>query len=335
MSASTAPDSADHTSINAESQAKQQDTTVRIDLAGEPSDDHCSETIPTAGSPPYDAPFWINHAFLHTPRGLGPRTIRYISNKGSISEDWKHASTIRDAIWHKLDEILATGAAGDSLPSIVLDTSPISDDDGKGVLDLVFASDESFDEAYDKIVDGFDPIVLAGVEGEGETRTYKLQCSTNSLEGKVIPFECIRLPLDRLDGQAVLAAFREVFKALGSVLGISEVTITSERWDVEDRAAGVLRGYLELSPEWMTTEWDEAVSELPTHWVCNGFPYTLRYPGSDLHGEDVYSRDFTIPVADKTTQQSATPPSRKRAPATTERGESSSNAKKKAKRSKK
>lgn len=76
-----------------------------------------------------------------------------------------------------------------------------------------------------------------------------------------------------------------------------------------------------------------AVSELPTHWVCNGFPYTLSYPGVDHHEKDVYSRNFTIPLSDPTSQQDvAASSSNKRAPSGTEAQDSSSTAKKKARR---
>lgn len=334
MSSTAAPDCAVHASPNAESQA-----TLRIDLTADSAEDQLSELTPIVGSTPLDEPFWHNHATMPPARGLGPRTMRYKSNRCSIPEQWDHLCKARHAIWDKINEALPNGAAAKALPSIVFDISADPDDHHAGVLDLVFASHEAFEEAY-RIMGGLDQIVVAGVHpDDDDAHIYKFECSTNSMPGRIVPFECIRLPSDTLDGSAVLAAFQEIFKSLGSVEGMIRVTVHSQRWSVRGQNVGVWRGYVELAPENMAPPWQEVISQLPTHWVCNGIPYTLRYPGSHLHEEDVFSRDFTIPAPpapEETDQQSvASSSSKRRAASTTGAQDSSSTAKKKAKRSKK
>lgn len=314
---------------------KERNTTgvTHIDLSLQSEQDVRYQLVPVSSRCPVDEPYWCDHAEISPARGLQPFTLRYLALHKVTSSEIEGRDKIRSALWHRISEVLADSkASGVPLPSIMFDQSTLPGDGQQGVIDLVFASAS----AYLVICDRIDKqIHIAGLDGSSSAQVYQFDCATNSLDGSILVVECLRLPLSKLDVQGVMAAFGVMAKPLGTVLGIASIIVTSDERDVQEESSDAVRCYVQLAPDKMTTPWKETIITLPTHFVCNGVPYTLRYSGVELHKEKVFSTSFDIPVKVEQAQQSAVSPSSdKRARTATDATSDSNNtAKKKVRRS--
>lgn len=341
MSTTTSPSSSGSADIKAESLSEEPGV-ARINISAESEQGIRYQLIPAAGKCPVDEPFWVNHANLSPARGLQPLTIRLLSNQGGLPNNFDNEDKVRNALWRKIRQLFEAGEPCNApLPSIIFGQTPMAGGSSQGVIDLPFASTEEYQEAYNRIDKVMDSIRISGF-GDGdedededdddeETHIYKYECSTNSLDGSVIVIECLGLPISRLDAEEVMAAFDVMAGSLGSILGIARIALVSRQWGIHRSEAGVVRIYLQLASENMTSPWEETISILPTHFVCNGVPYGLRYRGVKLHKEDVLSTDFNIPVRHAQVQKDRpSASSDKRARPGTEAADSSSTAVKKA-----
>lgn len=304
---------------------------LRIDLAAESDKDFRNSLIPLAGLCPIDEPYWTNHSDIFTARGCQALTIRYMSTEGMLPSIEDIADKIRAAIWRKISGLTYKDGAPPPFPSIVFDESSMPDHDGMGVIDLVFPSLKEYGSAYKSIVRDLHSIEIAGVEGD-KTHVYEYACSTNSLDGSIIVIECLRLPIDSLDAKAVFAALNTMVQPLGSVLGLCKIGVGSKTWGISKQDSGIVRFYLQLTPEKMATSWEHSIVPLlPTHFVCNGVPYTLRYYGVELHKKKSFSTNFDIVFHDSRIPPEASSSSLDKRPReASDAAESSSSAAKKA-----
>lgn len=259
--------------------------------------------------------------------------MRFVADTRLSRCPLKVEKQLRSALWEEISKLLRQADVPVILPSIIFDESTMPDKVGKGLIDLVFAAPDGFQKVYRTLLEQLRPIQI--VDLEGGMHVYKCVRRTNSLDGSIIPVECVGLPIDALDAAAVMAAFEDVAAPLGRVLGVVKIVVKSKEWDAKEQETGITRFYLQFAPKKMTTPWKETILALPTQFVCNGVPYTMRYSGVDLHTEKVLSTDFSIPLKHATANSSgSSSASDKRSrTATDATSDSSSAANKKARRS--
>lgn len=291
------------------------------DLSANANEDLEHSIITLAGRSLHDSPYW-HEQLRHDARGLQRLTLRYVTQmKESLicSPEWQDMT--RDAIWDKLTQLLSSKGIYGGLPSIVFNERPLSDGTRRGVIDLVFSRVEAYDAARP-----LKKIDLDGLEGEEHIFSYRTR--TRMLPGNILAVQCIGLAIDEVDPHALLNAFTAMSFAVGTVVSLAKIVIDSDKWHIRQQFSGVVRFYVEIKPDNMAISWSRLIKKMPTHARINGFPYALSYANRDLHREDVFSSNYTVPLPDEKDSKASI----KRARAANEASNSSTSRKRKVKK---
>lgn len=261
-----------------------EDTTLTIDVAAEDTEGVDQVIEPLAGNLPKDLPVWTNHTELdEDTRGMYAFTIRYgCSERPSFIVPFEIQEEVRNGIWRRVRQILQDD---DAVPTVMFDECRSTHGSTYGAIDLVFTSDDALKKVLDKIDD------IEVELDDGSVTTYDLRCSTNSLNGNILVFECLRLPLDTIDPHELLEAFKDVAASVGTVLGIGKVVTEVGEWGLR-RETGSLRGYIRIHPNNLTLPWRELSRRLVTHFKWQGYPYYFSFPGREHLEEDRVSADY-------------------------------------------
>lgn len=284
--------------VKDESPEPSDERTCRVDASADSNEDLRHSLVPLAGDVPRDSRYFWGQLNSDS-RGLLAKTMRFVcKSEATLTTSVDVQDKARDAIWSKTSQMLRSKAVARGLPRIIFNELPLAHGTRRGIIDLVFPSMDAWD-ACCKLND----LHIEGVKGK--THTFSYQTGTRTLPGNILAVQCLGLPIDDLDSRALLEAFGSMSSAVGTVLGLVKIVITSEQWDIENQFSGAVRFYIEIDQDNMAISWSRLIKKLPTHFQCNGFPYALSYVDRDLHREDVFSSDYTVPRPDEKDSKSS------------------------------
>lgn len=268
-----------------------QDKVLKIDVTrkGNAPGDFRASVKQLAGACPDDQPLWLDHTETdYDARGMAPYSVRYACDREATSKMLvDNEAAVRRDIWRKLRQLLdGDGNDNGSTPAVMIDHGTRTADSSCAIVDLVFTTHKHVQKVSIELKQ------LELQHDDGECSRFKYSFITNSLSGDILVVECLRLPIDDAsDTQALLEAFSDMAAGVGKVLGIAELVTNSKEWNVRARN-GVTRVYIKIHERNMAIDWSELVHKLPTRFVWHGFPYTLRFQGSGLLKEDVFSSNY-------------------------------------------
>lgn len=307
MSSTVSPASAGGSAKTNTPELAAQAKSLTIDVAAEGKEDHDFDwsVRKIAGECLVDRPLWLDHTRTrHDGRGLAPYSIRYVSNKEAILKAFEDEEVaIRKAIWRKVRELLGDDEV---TPAIMIDQRTAADGSSRATLDLVFDSHK----AVQAVADQLRHLHIQFSNGNADCLEFEL--NTNSLASDILVVECLRLPIDDvLNTEQLFEAFTDMASGVGTVLGLGEIIMKSKRQKIL-APHGVVRCYVKIHEHNMGIPWSQLVNKLPSRFVWHGFPYTLRFQGSQLLKEDVYSSNYPASPAEEANQGTSAASSSKR-----------------------
>lgn len=297
-------------------------TTCRLDASAASDEDLDHSLVLLAGDIPPDAPYWSSQ--LHgDARGLSPKGIRFVSKSdATLITRVDVQDRARDAIWTKLSKLLPPHALPCGLPSIFFNERPLAEGTRRGIIDLVFTRMDAYHASTE-----LKQLSIEGI-GNDETHIFKYRTRTGSMPGNLLAVQCIGLPIDDLDAPALFKALGAMCSVVGTVIGLAKIVIHSDKWEIEEQYSGAVRFWIDIKPDNMAISWSRLVTKLPTHARINGFPYALSYADRELHSEDVFSSNYTVPPPDEKDSKASI----KRSRSTHEAADSNGSRKKKVKK---
>lgn len=241
---------------------------------------------------PHEEPFYW-HYFAHTyvdSRDRGALTLQLRSTQSDdIFVNQLAQDAVRGALWDALDEMVSK----EEMPEITFEefkgTSharfPFHREEPFGLINLIFTSSEAFEIARQKLKE-------IEIQGQGLKRRLYIVSETSTLAGRIFIFDCLTLPLEGIDVEALFASMLHITKGLGKLLGLSKVVIESNDSDL--KSSTTVRAYLKLSRPWLAVPLRELVDKLSTRLLWHGRPHRLLYVGHDLRSKQIDSADYPL-----------------------------------------
>lgn len=235
-------------------------------------------------------------------RDLAPLSLHYVSSEADdILESTVTQDSIKVAVWRTLSNLLATKGCTlpEALPRITFDEVKAKGNRALGVIDIVFSSSDAFEVARKNLRQ----ISVGGVGSQ--RRVYLYERFSNAVPQDVMAFDCLGLPLQSLNIEALFASVTAMTAELGSLIGIGKTVTISKDFSPESWS-GLLRFYLKLDRRWMAAPERDIALQLPTHLKWYGSLYKLFYLGYKHHSEESHSLDYPLQSVEEAAGASTT-----------------------------
>lgn len=246
------------------------------------------------GSCPKDQPLkqQQTHACMDR-RLLLPLSIRFVPARNAGKKPgWACEGEIQRAVWHVVRREMDEEGWKGSMPSIIFDQDPLDPSKRDGCMDLVFSSGGIWLRMRARLstiqLHNRAKSLGAWRYTAGPTKKKK------SLDGSILPFDVLRLPVDSIDTKELLRSFNRMAMdaGVGTVIGFGSYKVTDGVDEPSHLRSDILRGYIKLDQLSMTLPFATLARSLPTHFVWQGLPYVMYFPGRDFHHEPKHSANY-------------------------------------------